>query len=252
MEEHNRKGPGTFYAVLGVATLLVAIVGATFAFFSANASADIPEGTIAAAGGVDLEVTPITNTNTNLVPLNLRLEDTDGVDTVDQFGSAMTAKCIDENGNNVCQVYRIVVTNKSTTSTISVRGQLTLTSGAKNVYWRLIGATDDGAETPAMLTGSTVEYSTDVLATAEGGMGNLTVGGNSVNPAGETGTGKDVASHTLGANASATYYVVIWLEEMGKAQENDDASKTFNGSVFFSAVDANGNNTGITASFTQA
>ena len=252
MEENNRKGPGIFYAVTGVATLVVAIVGATFAFFSANATATIPEGTTAEAGGVDLVVTPITATNTNLVPLNLRTGDTAGVDTKDQFEPAMAAKCVDENGNNVCQVYRIVVTNKSTTSTISVRGQLTLTSTAKNVYWRLIGAEDDGASTPKMTKGEKVDYSTDILATASGGVGNLTVGGNSVNQNGVLGNGGAVASHTLGTTQSATYYVVIWLEEMGKAQENDDASKKFSGTVFFSAVDAAGNNTGITASFTQA
>ena len=34
MEDNNRKGPGVFYAVVGVATLGVAIIGATFAFFS--------------------------------------------------------------------------------------------------------------------------------------------------------------------------------------------------------------------------
>ena len=34
--DENRKGPGIFYAVVGVATLVVAIIGATFAFFSAS------------------------------------------------------------------------------------------------------------------------------------------------------------------------------------------------------------------------
>ena len=253
MEENNRKGPGIFYAVTGVATLVVAIVGATFAFFSANATATIPEGTTAEAGGVDLVVTPVTATNTNLVPLNLRLADTAGVDTKDQFEPAMAAKCVDENGNNVCQVYRIVVTNKSTTSTISVRGTLTLTSDAANMYWRLISATDDNGDPAKLTSGSKVDYSTDVVASTSGGLGNLTVGGNSVSTlGGEVGQGGAVASHTLGATATATYYVVIWLEEKGAAQEDVDASRTFSGSVFFSAVDANGNNTGITASFTQA
>ena len=40
MEENNRKGPGVFYAVMGVATLVVAIIGATFAYFSAAATAE--------------------------------------------------------------------------------------------------------------------------------------------------------------------------------------------------------------------
>ena len=43
MEENNRKGPGVFYAVMGVATLVVAIIGATFAFFSASAEVYLRE-----------------------------------------------------------------------------------------------------------------------------------------------------------------------------------------------------------------
>jgi len=251
MKEKNKKSSSIFYAVTGIITLVIAIIGSTVAFFAANNTAAIAQGTTAAAGGVGLTVTPITATNTNLIPLNLRTGDTAGVDTFDQFAPAMAAGCVDENGNNVCQVYRIVVTNNSTTSTITIRGQLTLTSTAKNMYWRLISATDDGAATPKMTGGSKVDYSTDVLATSTGGRGNLTVGGNSRNQAGSLGNGAGVASHTLGTEASATYYVVIWLEEMGQAQQTDDASKEFSGTVFFSAVDANGDNTGITASFKQ-
>ena len=40
MEENNRKGPGVFYAVVGVATLVVAIIGATFAYFTATVTTD--------------------------------------------------------------------------------------------------------------------------------------------------------------------------------------------------------------------
>ena len=34
----NKSGQGIFYGVIGVATLVVAIIGATFAYFSASAS----------------------------------------------------------------------------------------------------------------------------------------------------------------------------------------------------------------------
>ena len=36
----NNNGRGIFYGVIGVATLVVAIIGATFAYFSANISSD--------------------------------------------------------------------------------------------------------------------------------------------------------------------------------------------------------------------
>ena len=38
MEE--KKGQGTLYLVIGIATLVVAIIGATFAYFSAQATAE--------------------------------------------------------------------------------------------------------------------------------------------------------------------------------------------------------------------
>ena len=37
----NKNGQGIFYGVIGVATLVVAIVGATFSFFSATANSNI-------------------------------------------------------------------------------------------------------------------------------------------------------------------------------------------------------------------
>lgn len=247
MEENNRKGPGIFYAVVGVATLVVAIIGATFAFFSAQAADSSISGTTASAGGINLVVTKVTDTNSNLIPLNLRTGDTAGKDTVDQFANAMAGKCIDSNGNNVCQIYRIVVSNKSTTSTIQIRGTLTLTSTATNMYWRLINVTEGTGG--VMTAGAKVDYSTDIKATVAGAVGNITVAGNS----GGTGTG--VASKSLGYTStdnSATYYVVVWLEEMGTAQETSDAGKTYDGVVAFEAVDAQGNSSGITASFTGA
>ena len=236
----NKNGQGIFYGVIGVATLVVAIIGATFAYFSASATsnADIT-GTTAAAGGITLTVTPVTNTGSNLIPLNLVTGDTAGVDTVDQFadaiGSTKGASCVDSNGNNVCQVYSITVTNSSTTSSVQVRGTLNLTgTNTKNMKWQLL--TDATSTTRA-------DYATVV---AQDTVGNITVGGN-------TGTtGSAAASKTLGFTSpdnSATYYVLVWLEETGNPQEDKDASGSFTGTVTFNAVDASGNTSGVTASF---
>ena len=50
----NRKGNEIFLGVVGVATLLVAIVGATFAYFSATTNSD--EGAVQAAAVLDVLV----------------------------------------------------------------------------------------------------------------------------------------------------------------------------------------------------
>lgn len=236
--EENRKGPGIFYAVVGVATLVVAIIGATFAYFSASASDNTNiTGNTAQAGGVDLEITPVTATGADMVPLNLLGDDmktapVTGDQFADAIGATKGASCVDSNGNNVCQVYSIKVTNKSTTSTIQVRGTLNLASEATNMKWQLLtNATSTERATFATIVGT-------------GTAGDITVGGNT------GGTGATAASQTLGASADATYYVLVWLEETGSAQEDADANKTFKGTVNFEAVDAQGNTSGLTASFT--
>ena len=236
MDENNRKGPGIFYAVVGVATLVVAIIGATFAYFTASQTNSDITGTTAEAGGITLTVTPITDKTTKLIPLNLVTGQSEK-DTVDQFadalGSAKGDSCKDSNGNTVCQVYSVYVKNKSTTSAIKVRGTLNLDSKATNMKWQLL--TNATSTTRA-------EFATVV---DKGVTGNVTVGGNT----GGTANDKTVASQTLAGSGEATYYVLVWLEETGAAQEGVDAGQSFTGTVTFNAVDAQGKESGVTASF---
>jgi len=246
MEENNRKGPGVFYAVTGVATLVVAIIGATFAYFSATDTDDSTiQGSTAAAGGIELNVSAVTATGTNLIPLNVTIGEGTS-DSVAQLSSALKATntCVDNNGNNVCQIYKIEVSNLSTTSTVTVRGYLTLT-GTKttNLKWQLL---DENYAT----SGAAPDYAT---ITAQGtANAPITVGGNSIaTVGGSVGTGKELSSNVMTASSNNTYYVMVWLEETGDAQETDDAAGTFTGSVTFNAVDANGNSTGVTASFSS-
>ena len=283
MEENNRKGPGIFYAVVGVATLVVVIIGATFAFFSASdEDLNTIQGNIASAGGVYLSVSPLAATaeggTKNLIPLNVNKSDTAGVDDVSQFSNAMSQKCIDNNGNQVCQVYAIKVANKSTTSTIQIRGTMTLTSKSKNLHWKLINVTNPGEDgfswdsvsgepTDSIIYSdettsfTATEYSAEqvndnvvggVLTGAEATATHyLTIGTNS-NITAEQSKGKEYARTNLGytnGNNTAVYYVLVWLEETGKAQETEDASANFTGTVTIEAVDASGTATGITASF---
>ena len=176
MEENNRKGTGVFYAVVGVATLVVAIIGATFAYFSASA------------------------TNNK------------GVTGTD------SKSCIDANGNTVCQVYQVTVTNGSKDIGINVKGTMNLTSTGKNMKWQVL--TD----------ATTVNTSATTV------------------PQGENGT--IVANQALTASGTHDFYLVIWLDETNAKQDADDAGKTFSGTVTFNGVNSDGSaSTGITAKF---
>ena len=71
MENENKKG--LFYGVIGVATLIVTIIGATFAYFSATVNPNSAiNGNIASVGGLVLTVTGANGTDNyiNMIPVN--------------------------------------------------------------------------------------------------------------------------------------------------------------------------------------
>lgn len=280
--EENKKGANTLYAVIGIATLVVAIIGATFAYFSASKTNSDITGTTAEAGGLAIEAKLITeNTNNNIIPLNLivnQKETKDStpdlkkyVDSEDQFAKAMAKKCKDDLGNNICAVYRVVVSNQSKTSTIQVRGKLNLNSPTVNMYWTLIDAEQGPIPYEAGGEGTTTTVYKFESATAidkfvkvkQGIDGNMTYDPDKTVEIGEDPnkvTINDAKSVSLtgtdGGNSTATYYVLVWLEETGDEQQDQDASKpdsikTYTGNITFDAVDANGNKSGVTATFTS-
>lgn len=273
--EENKKGTNTLYAVLGVATLVVAIIGATFAYFSASQTNSDITGSTAEAGGLVITAAPITdNTNNNIIPLNLipnqKANDDGGyVDATDQFDKAMINKCVDDLGNNICTIYKVVVSNQSKTSTIQVRGKLSLTSSTANMYWTLINAettTEEIGEDEEKVTVERLSSATAIegfTKVKQGFTGNMTYDESQVNIGTEESQFTANAPKSLslygtedteGRASSATFYVLVWLEEIGDEQQDADASaegtpKTYTGNITFDAVDAQGNKSGVTATF---
>lgn len=223
MMEENRKGPGVFYAVVGVATLVVAIIGATFAYFSVTVTPDNTtiQGTTAEGIALSLDVEDLTKTATGaLVPLDT-MEPWYVADETSQMTSALERSCIDAAENTVCKVYSITISGEAFgTTSLNAKGTLTLT-GATNMKWKLIPAADQD-NAGAVING----VATPGLVNGEAGV-------------------------TLNAEkTSDTYFVVVWLEETNADQGlSNEAGVAFNGTVEFSAVDRSGTSTKLTATF---
>lgn len=116
----DNTNKGLLFSIVGVLTLVVAIAGATYAFFSATANnAGTIEGT-AATADLALDVVQEAGGTGKLIP---------------QLGtainSAAAANCTDTNTNTVCQIYSLKVTNSST-ATVSLSGTI-LFSGITNM-----------------------------------------------------------------------------------------------------------------------
>lgn len=114
-----------FNLIIGIATLLIAILGATFAYFSATATSAENDVTVKSAyvsisydGGTEIKAS-------NLIPSTLNVamskyqktmepfvpteEQPDYITDYDTFNNDKDRRCVDANGKEVCYVYQFSV-----------------------------------------------------------------------------------------------------------------------------------------------
>lgn len=115
----NKKGSGVFLGVVSVATLIVAIIGATFAFFSTQTgSANDAINTTAYEFATSVKSveriypTDADKFNEGIIPLNAAASV--GDTTYLMRALSENKKCVDEKGYVVCALYKVTLTNSST------------------------------------------------------------------------------------------------------------------------------------------
>ena len=206
----ENNGKGIFYGVIGVATLIVAIIGATFAYFSASQSNNdtIKGNTLDVAGNVTLAVEKITFSGTtaasnDLVPAVLDGSGTEGINR------ALTAKC-EKDGYTGCHLYKITATSgqKLATASITIDSLAVTPDSAQN--WKY-----------SVFTGSETTADTVVK--------NDTF--NSI----ETKAFDMHKGAVVEANTPVVYYLLIYLENTESDQSSTDAG-SYTGSVSFKAA----------------
>ena len=239
----NKNGQGIFYGVIGVATLVVAIIGATFAYFGAstNAGGDTIQGTTLGGGDSVLSLTVdqvtfdgTTNVNPNLVPTNL---------TSATIANGLTNKCVGTENYTGCHVYRIVATSTDNVPTAAMTANLTVTAKntAANDLEKWHYAFFDGTVNTAG-TGSSVTGTPTSSAFAAGTNGVSTAS----NVAFWNGALNEDNSKTV------TRYLIVWLEDTPEVQQDkkdaNDATASYTGVISLSAGTAGK----IQATFTAA
>lgn len=232
----NRKG-NMLYAVLGVITLVAAIIGATFAYFSASATADgkIEGGTNDVGASLDLSVERVlfvvgeSDNYNNLVPAKIELSNT-GVE------KAVNSKCIANNYMG-CHLYKITATSDQD---LPAANLLLYSFSTTEV-------TDTGAWKFIVFTGTETDSESTTIYT----ISNLVTGATAQNfkdsTAINTESEKGFNIHNSGmeANKSLTYYLLVYLEDNDKIQNPDSedtqnaqykATGTYSGSVALNAA----------------
>lgn len=204
-------------AIICVLTLIAAIAGATYAFFSFNVSSGkyITGSTGLDENTLKLDIVQLSQGNGKLIP-----QVDSGIQKA-ASGSSGKGTCIDGNTNTVCKVYSITITNQSSVR-LNVEGKLDLIAEEMpNLKWARGTSATTGFPTPAGAYNSKEEkkLSDDILE-----------------PFGFEGNSK-------------TYYVVIWISERTDLQGD---TGLFSGTVSFSAYveDVDGGQVqGVTSAF---
>lgn len=240
----NRKGNGIFLGIVSVATLIVAIIGATFAYFSATTESNTNAvGVTAYEFKLTLSVTPVYPTGAAaLIPLNPttvipNAPEPNNTNLLYALNGAKT-RCVDDSGLQVCALYKVTIVNYG--NQVTLKGALKTTS---NVASNQEGRTPFQNLTYQALTGS---HEDDSLALLDGpvtlaatvgeevSIANITIEGASVDDNGEVQPGEGVA------------YILVYLNDNGDQSAEMGASYT--GQIIYTSIDGIGNN--LTGTFT--
>ena len=233
--EENRKGPGVFYAVVGVATLVVAIIGATFAYFSASANVSgndkITGGTQDISNALTAEVTAIYDGSAaaagrGLVPSDI-------TNTADTINAAVGKECV-SNGYAGCHLYQIHVKSTTTLDAVVLNlasMEFTGTTPQDTKSWKWVvyeaatGATSDS--TTYTMTGNSIAYSNDSFAT----------------------TNASIRTARMTANTDYYYYLMVYIVNDTEASQNAGDAKSVLGTYKGTISLAGGTGGKVSATF---
>ena len=144
----NKNGQGIFYGVIGVATLVVAIIGATFAYFSASATTNyvnnIAGNTLDLTGNaLSVSVTRVTFAGAaadslDLVPATIATDSETHVPTTAGITAALGANC-EKDGYTGCHVYKIEASSATEISEAQIKlATLTTTNTDNKADWKYV------------------------------------------------------------------------------------------------------------------
>lgn len=232
----NSKGRGIFLGVVSVATLIVAIIGATFAWFSASVNSGENDVNLTAYQ-FDAKLTvervfPTTeNASKKIIPFVpdkvLREGQGDQTNNMNYALNEATDKCVDSSGYLVCSLYKITVTNNGSDA-IELDGTVTTIETTPTKTGTTLTANGD-------LKAQIISYA-DGKYTYTHNLSKALALPNTV-----SGSGKlimDPATLTVGATPGANtaeLYVLVWLNDSTENQSTMMGA-SYKGQFIFSAV----------------
>ncbi len=240
----NKNGRGIFLGVVSVATLIVAIIGATFAYFVASASGNTGAATAAAANVAGtISMTETSDPRTNMIPVSESVVQT----SYGQDGSGATAKCagVSAAGGttvyNLCSTYTFTISNSASVAQTVYISLKTEANSIPNLWYALY----DGN---TLVTNTQATNSNGGLNSSGAAVTGSDLGVFKVVPAAGANSGKgdtNITSTLLAANnGTKTYTLMLYIHEMGNDQTSADSGKTYSGTITVTSSNGENNITG--------
>lgn len=253
----DSKSRDIFYGVVAIATLIIAVIGATLAYFSITAKSD-ENAVNAKSGTVSISYDDgqqVTASADELIPSSFEVVQKAYEKNMSNFGTdpAMAKNvCIDDNGYQVCSIYRFSISSDtehqiSATLNNDQNGFKTALSYAlykvtddnkySDINWQTLDtiqnskflnlkycSNEDGDSNNYCFTGSLAENNKVYTDKASSSIFGYDDGG-------------EIKNKTLLANTPETYDLVIFLNETNDSQ-NVDQGKEYGGTIIVSVVDS--------------
>lgn len=246
IENENKKDKrGIFLGIVGVLTLIVAIIGASFAYFSLNARSKDDAVKVKAA---TVQIVYEEGQNIaidNIIPSTRQV----ALDTVRRAGEANSegetyVACIDDNDYNVCGTYDFTLTNNGTTP-VDIMAYIT----PSELKGAVVDNENPENNKPAEKGFNNLKFvtfdRTGVSDSNNNGTMVTAADGLSVTYEGDFGilSSDKNTTATLNAGETRTYRLFIYLDEAGAANDEEQGA-VFNGTVHVDVVGAEGGITG--------
>ena len=237
MKDNNKK---IIIAIIAVATIIVAIIGATFAFFSASGGSTNNAVTANATTLTNLGFTSShSKIATNLVPVS---SESPYFSRYPGIAASGEHSCLDDLGNQICSIYEFTVTNTASVAQTIYVSFVPSENTFDNMYFAAFN-TSIASANYVVATGSNGSGNTFIL-TPQTTSGNSTLGHQATKLTKNNTSPIDMpgSSTTLSAGSSVTYTILVWLQETGSDQNTEQ------GGVFKAGVNVTtgGNSTGVT------
>ena len=256
----NKRGNEIFLGVVGVATLLVAIIGATFAYFTASAQS---ENEIINTASTKLVIGYWDNADelgTDMIPTTLDIAHysvftKDWVDRKPGFKNSDDEDingqglCNDEEGNEICGVYEFAVGNATQTN-MTLSGSIV---AVKNQFRNIKYAIYDEEGTKVAEANFPTEGQGGEDGVVIEGLDEIFLQGSALASTGEDFDEDDPTTYVkIGADGNAlgenekiaanvrNYKMIIWVDEINSDQTEADSGKILTATVKFKTAGATG------------